>query len=632
MCLNKITVILLVCSLFSAGQLSGNFVANEISDELKNNARSVVRYHEQTLEVQTISDAKLSVRYAITVLNKNGLEDSFLQVGYNKNIKVRNIVGEIFDASGKRIKRLSISDVEDFSAIDGFSIYDDSRVKYYDPEIREYPFTVEYSYDLNFNGYVSLPGWSPFFGSNVSVEKSSFFLIYPSDLRLRYEENNIAKKNEELFDDQIKIKWEMEGVEAIEYEPFMPPYKDWGESVAIAPDQFKYEGYSGGADSWFNLGVWAHQLSEGRGELSESTVQEMRELIVGASSEKEKIERIYNYLQENTRYVSIQLGIGGFQPFEAETVERLKYGDCKALTNYMKALLAAVDVQSFYTLVLAGDYEPNVSEKFPSNNFNHVFLCAPLEKDTLWLECTSQNIPCGYIGDFTDDRNVLLVGEDGGQLVRTPAYSASSNGIRSNSNVDIYANGNAKIKAVNRFYGSYLDQIVYRMSLDDVSKERGIYERIDVPKLRVNDFNYSIDKQHKMGTERLDLDVANLAVKMGSNLFLTPNMFNRVEELSGDPQKRLTDIFIRRSSSQSDTIKFHLPSGVEVSTIPDNITIDSEFGLYKMELALEGQTLSYYRYFELKKGTYLKSRANEFYVFFNQIKKADKLRIALKVN
>ena len=52
----------------------------------------------------------------------------------------------------------------------------------------------------------------------------------------------------------------------------------------------------------------------------------------------EKAKIVYKYMQEKTRYISVQVGIGGFKPMLAKDVDRLGYGDCKALSNYTKAL------------------------------------------------------------------------------------------------------------------------------------------------------------------------------------------------------------------------------------------------------------------------------------------------------
>ncbi len=57
-------------------------------------------------------------------------------------------------------------------------------------------------------------------------------------------------------------------------------------------------------------------------------------------------------MQDKTRYISVQIGIGGWKPMLADDVNKLGYGDCKGLTNYTKALLEAVDVPSYYTLFL----------------------------------------------------------------------------------------------------------------------------------------------------------------------------------------------------------------------------------------------------------------------------------------
>ena len=98
------------------------------------------------------------------------------------------------------------------------------------------------------------------------------------------------------------------------------------------------------------------------------------------------------------RYVSIQLGIGGFKPSAAKFVDEKKYGDCKALTNYMKNLLSVVGIASYPALINAGYNKYPADTRFPSDPFNHVILCVPMEKDTVWLECTSNNAKAGFFG------------------------------------------------------------------------------------------------------------------------------------------------------------------------------------------------------------------------------------------
>ena len=67
-------------------------------------------------------------------------------------------------------------------------------------------------------------------------------------------------------------------------------------------------------------------------------------------------------------------------PFPATFVDEKKYGDCKALSNYMRALLKAVDIPSYYALIRAGENEEPADFDFPHNNFNHAILCVPFKK------------------------------------------------------------------------------------------------------------------------------------------------------------------------------------------------------------------------------------------------------------
>jgi len=85
-------------------------------------------------------------------------------------------------------------------------------------------------------------------------------------------------------------------------------------------------------------------------------------------------------MQDHTRYISIQLGIGGWQPFDAAFVQEHGYGDCKALSNYMVALLKTAGITAYSVLIRPGDYRYTFNESFPSNQFTHVIVCVPFQK------------------------------------------------------------------------------------------------------------------------------------------------------------------------------------------------------------------------------------------------------------
>ena len=128
-----------------------------------------------------------------------------------------------------------------------------------------------------------------------------------------------------------------------------------------------------------------------------------------------KVAVLYDYLQKNTHYVLVTFGIGGLQPYEASYVARNKYGDCKALSNFMVALLKEAGIKSYPVAIWGGEEEREFVKDFPSHQSNHIICAVPIEKDTVWLECTtSQFLPAGYLSWFTANRFGLLISENGG--------------------------------------------------------------------------------------------------------------------------------------------------------------------------------------------------------------------------
>jgi transglutaminase-like putative cysteine protease len=197
----------------------------------------------------------------------------------------------------------------------------------------------------------------------------------------------------------------------------------------LAPGQFELLKYKGDMQSWKNIGLFIYKLNEGRDVLPEDKKATVKSLIEGEQDTYNKVQKLYAYMQQSTRYVANEYGIAGWQTFDAMNVATNGYGDCKGLTNYLKALLKEAGINSYVTLVYAGEDYYKIDEDFPANTFNHVILCVPQPKDTIWVECTSQQLPAGYLGSFTQGRKVLLTSEQGGFLCMTPSYDKSKNFI-----------------------------------------------------------------------------------------------------------------------------------------------------------------------------------------------------------
>jgi hypothetical protein len=606
-------------------------VAN-IPAELKVNAKAIVRTDETVVEVTSANKLKIKSKFVITILNENGLDVSFFRQYYDKFSKISGINGIVYDAKGKKIRRVPNDEINDYSAISGYSAYDDNRKKVIDPKITTFPSTVEYTWEETIDNLFNIPGWYAYPDYNVSVEFSSYKLILPNEKDIRYYDRNLSSPPIITTSEGVKnMMWQEKGLPALKPEYFCAPFAEYTPNIIFSSSEFELAKTTGNAASWQEIGQWAWGLNKGRDSIPAATRQKILNLINGAKSDVEKVQIIYDYLQNNTRYVNISVGIGGFQPFEAEVVDRLAYGDCKALSNYMYSLLKIAGVKSHYTLVNAGDNNLIVTPEFPSIRFNHVFLCVPLENDTLWLECTSQTVPCGYLGSFTDDRDVLVIKEDGGHLVHTKVYTAEENTKSTKAIVNLYADGRGQVFISRKYQGQFYDEIEPVLRSDDADKKKLIYKYNEIPDFKLNSFKYNVEKSRiPVVYEDLDLYLGNYATLMGNNMFLPLNLLNKYSSLPKRAEDRKSDIYIPRAFTEIDTVIYNLPEGYIWSGTPEQKEISSDYGNYSYEIKSGTNQVIYIRKIVLNKGRFPKTDYPKLFEFFESISVSDAKKIALK--
>jgi hypothetical protein len=330
-----------------------------------------------------------------------------------------------------------------------------------------------------------------------------------------------------------------------------------------------------------------------------------------------------------TRYVSIQTGIGSWQPFDADKVDRLSFGDCKALSNYMKSMLEAIGIKAYYTLVKAGDYQADLVKEFPHNQFNHIFLCVPIKKDTLWLECTNQRDPFGYLGTFTDDRDVLVIDKDNSKIVHTKAYTAEDNKEIRTSKVKLdNTGGSATVLAV--YKGINYDRMLPILLSDDTDKKRIVTENISLPGFQLKNFAFKETKQIIPSIEEtLNINFENYGTVMGSRMLVPLNFMNRFNSIPERVRSRKTDVYIRRSHSEVDTVVYELPFIYKAESLPQPVSIQSQFGKYEAKAEIKAEKLFYVRTLEIKKGLYPPSAYTDLIDFYEKIEAADNLKLSL---
>ncbi len=605
--------------------------ASALPPELKKGAQAVKRYESTSFKVFSTRKAVEKVHQIITVLEPAGQSFGELVLPYDSFRQLDNLDGALFDADGKEIRSLGSSDVSDYAATSGTSLYEDNRVRIAKLYHNTYPYTIEFEYEFEYHGYINWPSWYPE-EKDASVEYSVFEVILSKENTLRYWKHN-APDPAVTVDGNLKYYlWEADSLEPFQEEPAGPDIADQYMSVRTAPDTFEIEKSSGNLSTWKSFGEWFYKLQAGKQTLPKQEEQDVRSLMEDGISTREKVRRAYAYLQSKTRYVSIQLGIGGWQPFDAAYVCEKGYGDCKALVNYMMSLLKAVDIPSYPALIYSGIPSINIIEDFPSNNFNHVILFVPLDDDTVWLECTNQNIPFGHISPYNENRRALLITPEGGVLTRTPLSGASQNCQIRNATVVLEANGNASGSIRTRYTGNQQDYIT--MKLKDASpkdREDWLKEYIDVPSFRLQSADFSqLENKNENVTLAFQIQLPQYSNIAGKKLLFQPNLMERYTYIPKQLAARKYPILHSYSYHDVDSIRYEIPGLYTVEVLPKPVTIETTFGKYSSMISATESGLLYVRHLEIRAAELPPEQYNEYRKFFQDVAQTDKAIAALK--
>ena len=626
-----LTVLFLACAGFL---LAGppRYAADDIPAQLKEHANAV--YREQKIHVVLDEDgsASMEATEVITVLNENGEEAAMFIKPYDGFFKYKKIRARIYDEYGREQEKIRRGDILDVAWVSSYSLYEDTRYKVIDPEYHSYPYTVEYTYEVKHDEIMNYPDFIITPGYNVAMEHSSYTIDFPDNRKVRYYSQNLegVEPEESRVDGLNRLHWEVEHHPAIRNESYSRGFREIASVVWIAPGNFYYGGHEGSLESWQAFGEWISSLNEGKQHLEPEVVDQVKEVVEGVTDKREIVETLYTWMQDRVRYVNIKLGIGGFSPIPAQRVHEVGYGDCKALSNYMKALLNAAGVRSVYTIVGAGSDYPKMREEFPSLQFNHAILMVPLENDSIWLECTSQRLPAGYTGDFTDDRPVLLVTEDGGKLARTPAYSCRDNVISLEAEVTLDPRFHGKASTVRQYRGVHFGNMMSRYYfMDDTERKRFVQKKVKLSDFRIEEFSFEIRMEDRMVKEECRIDFRNMVSARGELVMLPLHLFTNELRMPERTRDRSLDFYVRRGYVDQCTVRYHLPPGFEVQSLPEKAELESEYGAFTMKTTLEEGKLVLHRKLQVYPGDYPVAQYGEFYDFFREIDRADHRSVVL---
>lgn len=540
-----------------------------IPDSLLAGAHSIVRSADYTLNIKDVAHAEFTVHRVVTVIDAAGADELIIYIPYSKYRKIKDIHSATYDYAGRQINKHQSYEMEDFAMVTD-ALYSDERVKYLRTSGGSYPVTIDVTTVMLLEGIMDYPDWQ-IQGIGEAVQQSSYTVSAPSPGMVRYrayhstltpEVSTDMKTNKTLY------QWSVAGLrqQAVPVSSYSSRY--FLPRIDFAPSEFEIDGYKGSLTTWSSFAGAIAAMWQDKKTLTPEIKAEILGLVKNTHTDHEKVAILYAYLQHNFHYVSIQMGIGGIIPFDATTVHRSRYGDCKALSNYMSAILEVAGVRSYPVLINSGERTDAIDTTFPGNKFDHVILYVISDGEPQWLECTSTAMEPGLLGTFTENRYGLTIAPDG-RLIRTPSSAAERSRLVISHDISMPKDADVSINASVDICGEYrlggMEHLIGGKENDQLSY---LFKYLSIKRPEQVALAKPVDSAGHITLSFHGLSTHVYDFQNGSKFFLPSTYIAHwYANLSSDTSARY-NLLLGFPNDKSEVLTYHLAPG-DVSLPPD---------------------------------------------------------------
>ena len=409
--------------------------------------------------------------------------------------------------------------------------------------------------------------------------------------------------------------WELRNIPAVDVEDDMPPWQAVAGHMAVKYDSPENVAQVEQAGSWHDLGLWYAGLVTESRVPTPAIRREVEALTANRPKLLDKIRAIASYVQQNVRYVAIEIGIGGYQPHPAGQIFAKQYGDCKDKTTLLSSMLSVIGVKSYYAVAQIN--RGIVQRAFPSlESFNHMILAIQLPAGTtapslfatvndpklgklLFFDATDEYAPFGYLPDTLQDNSVLLVAPDGGELVHLPLLPPAANRLMRDGTFTLQPDGTLTGSVKEVRLGEQAEESRAQF-LDAVPADRSkILDRFLGVFLDSFDLeSATLGNLRELGQE-LAIDYSfvarGYARSAGNLILLRPAVLGRKEPYLSSGKKREYPVEFFSTALENDDFRFTLPPGYVVDELPPPVSVDCGAIAYNSTITAQGNVIEYKR-------------------------------------
>jgi len=611
---------------------------------------AVLLYSEENVSLQSANNLKVSVRRAYKILRPGGRRqygNVVVDIGPHK--KVSGMQAWCIPASGNDYHVKDKEAVEISPDVEGGDLLTDVKLKVISIPAADPGSIVGYEYQTEETPLILQDQWE--FQDRIPALSTRYSLELPSGWTYvarwaNYPESKPTQTGNNHW------QWELSDVKQIRKEEAMPPVQGVAGQMIVyfVPPGEKITNYF---TNWREMGEWYRSLTVGRVDASSEIKQTVAKITASAPTPLAKMQAIAQFIQQNLRYVAIELGIGGFQPHPAGEIFTHRYGDCKDKVTMTVSMLHEIGVESYYVIVnsrrgaVTPDTPPHVGA------FNHAVVAIRLPAGVsdpsllailqhpkygklLIFDPTDELTPLGALGSYLQASYGMLVAPDGGELIQLPTQPADTNSIQRNAKLTLDGTGTLKGDVIEVRQGdqAWTERGRLREATKEADRLSSIEEILSSALTGFQITHASI--QNLTHTDQpfgfnYSFVAINYAKNAGGLILVRPRVLGvKAIGFAKAKQPRQYSFEFHGVLLDTDSFDIAIPAGYAIDDLPTPADIDYSFGSYHSSTVVDGGTIHYRRRYEIKQLTVPVDQASSVKNFYQIIAGDERNMVVLK--
>ncbi|MDD5070240.1 MAG: DUF3857 and transglutaminase domain-containing protein [Candidatus Omnitrophica bacterium] len=532
---------------------------------------------DEAIEV-TADNKSVSTSHVIEkILDDKGKHLGEIQLGYDStNERIELEYARTITKDG-RIMYAGKSQIRDVSRYLNYPLYSNARAFIISMPSIEVGSIIEYKVKVYSNKLINEKDFTYVYRlqESLPVCAAKFKLIIPENrqLNLRYlnleyaEKINLSPKIETDQSGKKVYSWQVEKILPLIPEESMPPQVMVNPSILISSFV-----------SWEDIRHWWYELLKDKTKLTPQMKDFLATLTAECSDPWQKAKKIYEFCAKDIRYVAVEYGDSGYEPHSAEEVFRNKYGDCKDQATLLVAFLRAAGFEASVVLIPTRNVY-SLDKKFPALMFDHAIAVLFHEGKIIFMDPTSATTSFSDLPLGDQDRDVLVIDEEGYQILKTPFIK--DNQVEYSLKVSLDANEDAIIERSIQTKGFYATA---QRAYLKYSHPQRIKDDIEKKIVRINPFSkllsqeaLNVEDYAALPTMRYTFS-ANKLLNPAGNLRILPNFSDINIDISYVGKlNRQFPLDLNGLSTVFSTIELIVPQDFTMRFMPKEKNIETDW-------------------------------------------------------